>query len=75
MIGGICMFKKPNLLVKYDRQYLGIAERKIPSGLEYYYQVYSISEGRYKLTNSDILLDSNEKPVLKQLQEKFSPSF
>lgn len=42
---------------------------------EYYYQVYSISEGRYKLTNSDILLDSNEKPVLKQLQEKFSPSF
>lgn len=30
----------PMFLIKYDRQYLGVVKRIIPSGLEYYYKQY-----------------------------------
>lgn len=71
--------KKPNLLVKYDRQYLGIAERKIPSGLEYYYQVYDTLDGLENITvfnnNFDTLMEDEIYLEETQLKKKFKAYF
>lgn len=37
--------RKPKFLIKYNRQYLGIVERPVPSGLDCYYQCYNSLEG------------------------------
>lgn len=42
--------RKPNFLIKYQRNYLGVIERPIPSGMELYYKMYEELDGLENIT-------------------------